>query len=132
MSQFSWVSEVRAHEIDVQGIVNNAYYLTYFDHVRTLHLKNLKIDWAKLSQEGYNLVLIQAEIKFLHPLRAFDSFEVRSILIRDGRLKLVFDQSVINQQDRLVCRGINTVVCVDSSRNKPIHLDKIANLESLS
>lgn len=28
MSSFLWRTQVRAHEVDSQGIVNNAYYLT--------------------------------------------------------------------------------------------------------
>lgn len=129
MEIFSWNSEVRAHEIDVQGIVNNAYYLTYFDHARTLHLREMGINWAQLSKEGLNLVLAETTIKFLSSLRAFDAFRVESQVSRDGKLKLLFNQTIFNMKDQIVCKGFSTIACVDSQRNKPIPIEKIGCLQ---
>lgn len=125
MDFFVWYNEVRAHEIDVQGIVNNAHYLSYFDHARTVHLNVLGMNWAQLSQEGLNLVLAHADIKFFAPLRAFDRFKVESLFRREGKLKLIFEQKIINEDSVLACSSINTVVCVDTKRNKPIAFDKL-------
>lgn len=124
MKPFVWKNEVRAHEVDVQGIVNNAHYLSYFDHARTLHLKEIGLDWSKLSSEGFDLVLTHTDIRFSHPLRTFDMFEVVSTLEREGRLKLMFRQRIFNTENTLICTGINTVVCVDRKRNRPISIEQ--------
>ena len=123
MTQSIWKNDVRAHELDVQGIVNNAHYFCYFDHARTLHLKEMNIDWERLSQKGLNLVLTHADIRFSHSLRAFESFEVITTLEKEGRLKLIFKQQIYNKAGTLICTGTNIVVCVDSKRNKPVAID---------
>lgn len=123
--EFSWTNEVRAHELDAQGIVNNAHYFCYFDHVRTLQMQALGFDWVQLSQRGFNLVLAKATIDFLKSLFAFDAFSIVSRLEPEGRLKLIFNQTLFNNQREPVCRGINTVVCVDKTRGKPITIDKL-------
>ncbi|RAP34884.1 hypothetical protein B1207_14415 [Legionella quinlivanii] len=123
--EFSWTSEVRAHELDAQGIVNNAHYFCYFDHVRTLQMRALGFDWVQLSQKGFNLVLASAAIDFLKSLTAFDSFTIVSRLEPEGRIKLIFNQTIFNNQQELVCRGMNTVVCVDKARGKPISIDRL-------
>lgn len=128
MKLFTWNNEVRAHEIDIQGIVNNAHYLSYFDHARTLHLQMLGLDWSKLSLEGFNLVLIETRLQFLQPLRAFQKFTVNSEVLRSGKLKLVFNQD-ITSNNKLVCKASSTVVCVTG--NKPIALDTLGNLSVL-
>lgn len=127
MNSFSWKGDVRAHEIDAQGIVNNAHYLSYFDHERTLHFKMLGVDWVALSQEGFDLVLVHSDIHFKHPLRAFDSFEVSSVLHCEGRLKMIFTQRIVNANNTLICSAINTVVCVDRARQKPIAIQQVMN-----
>lgn len=125
MEYFIWKGEVRAHEIDAQGIVNNAHYLSYFDHARTLYLKEFGVDWVALSGKGLNLVLVRSDIEFKHPLRPFDTFEITSTARQEGRLKLVFNQRIINSEKKLVCTGLNTVVCVDIERNLPVALHQV-------
>ncbi|KTC86661.1 acyl-CoA thioesterase [Legionella brunensis] len=127
---FTWNSEVRAHEIDAQGIVNNAHYLSYFDHARTLLLREYGIDWVKLSHDGFNLVLAHADIRFLHSLRAFQTFRVISTARREGKIKLLFDQTIVcTNNEKLICTAVNTIVCVDSKRNKPVSLELIKQFE---
>lgn len=43
-ASFVWNSEVRGYELDIQGIVNNAVYMQYFDHARIQHLLSKVID----------------------------------------------------------------------------------------
>lgn len=128
MNKYTWSSEVRAHEIDAQGIVNNAHYLCYFDQARTLHIRELGIDWVELSKQGLNLVLANANIRFLKPLRPFQSFEVSSSIEREGKVKLIFNQTISNSEGTLVCTGINTIVCVDNTSGRPVAIDKISGL----
>ncbi|WP_028389164.1 acyl-CoA thioesterase [Legionella fairfieldensis] len=127
-TEFSWKSEVRAHEIDAQGIVNNAHYFCYFDHVRTLHIKSLGIDWVQLSQEGYDFVLVHADIRFFKSLRAFQTFKITSKLSQEGKLKALFYQRLFNDDKQLVCEGKNTIVCVDRTRNKPIAINQFISM----
>lgn len=128
LHELSWNGEVRAHEIDAQGIVNNAHYFCYFDHVRTLQVKALGIDWVDLSKAGFDLVLVHAELSYHRSMRAFQCFQIKSCLEQVGKLKWVFDQQLFDAENQLVCKGLNTVVCLDRQRNKPVSFDKIYTL----
>lgn len=126
MSSYLWHGEVRTHEIDVQGIMNNAHYLHYFDHVRTLHLLEKGINWVTLSQNGLDIVLVETHLHFLKPLKAFDSFQVSSEVKPQGRIKLIFNQEIICNGITM-CSGTSTVVCIDRKRNKPIPMQEIVS-----
>ena len=129
MRNFSWASGVRAHELDTQGIVNNAYYFCYFDHARTLVIRDLGINWSDLSREGFNLVLAKAEIHYKSSLKAFDKFTVTTNIELEGKLKIIFHQEIINSESKVICIGKNTVVCVNAKTNLPIALQKIKELK---
>jgi len=129
MTLFIWKSEVRAHELDVQGIVNNAHYFCYFDHARTLVIRDLGVDWAALSQDGFNLVLAKAEIEYKSSLKAFQTFQVETTIELEGKLKLIFNQRIFNDEKRLICIGKNTVVCVNQTTSKPIAIQAIEGLK---
>lgn len=118
-----WHSEVRSHEIDVQGIVNNAYYFTYFDHARTLHFVQNGIDWSELSKKGYNFVLIHSDITFIKSLRPFQTFYIETHSDLAGKLRLMFYQELYcKENNSLICKSINTLACVDAKRNKPVRI----------
>ena len=124
MDEFIWQGEVRANELDPQGIVNNAHYLCYFDHVRTLQMKALEMDWVELSRKGFNLVRVHADIRFINSLRAFERFEVHSTFAQEGRLKLIFEQTIYCE-GRLICEAKNTIACVNTMLNKPVALKDV-------
>ena len=122
---FQWASEVRAHELDLQGIVNNAHYLCYLDHARTLYLKERGVDWSLWQQNGFSWVLTQVDIRFLRPLRVFDQFIVHSAVERVGPIKWVFTQEICcPARDEQNCRALSTVVCVNTRTNRAIAYEK--------
>ncbi|QBR83456.1 acyl-CoA thioesterase [Legionella israelensis] len=127
---FTWSSQVRAYEVDAQGIVNNAQYLSYFDNARTLQLMACGINWVELSHKGFNLILARAEIQFIKSLKAFQSFHIVSEVEQRGKLRLIFHQTLFVDNDTPACKGINTVVCVDNQRNKPVAIDTIFSVAS--
>ena len=121
MKSSVWNSEVRSHEVDCQGIVNNASYLNYFDHARSLNLKENDIDWHQSSKKGLNLVLSSSEIKFIRPLLPFDKFLIETKVSLSGKMKILFEQSVFDEgKKNLYCSSKNYVACFDSNTKKPI------------
>lgn len=85
---------VRDYECDLQGVVNNAVYLNYLEHARHRCLLDAGLDWARLHEQGCDLVLMRAEIDYLAPLRSGDRFIVGSRLGRGGRVRWVFEQEI--------------------------------------
>ena len=67
---YSWESEVRDYECDLQGIVNNATYQNYLEHARHLFLKAKGIDFAEVTARGIYLIVVRVEIDYRVPARA--------------------------------------------------------------
>ena len=86
--------EVRDYECDAQGIVNNAVYQNYLEHARHVFLKQNGIDFIALSKRGINLVVVRAELDYLHPLRYDDHFEVSVAMEKISRLRGCFQQTI--------------------------------------
>lgn len=116
---FTWQSEVRGYEIDLQGIVNNAVYLQYLDHARILYLMSKGVDWELCHKQGYNLVLHHVDLKFKHSLRQHDRFYVTTDVERQGRLKIVFHQSIIKEDNTVIADAKSTCVWVSTVTGKP-------------
>jgi len=94
--------KVRDYECDLQGIVNNAVYQNYLEHTRHEFLISKGVDFAELSRQGLNLVVIRAELDYKLPLKAGDKFYVGLNFSMKDRVRFVFDQ-VIHRNDDAVC-----------------------------
>lgn len=97
--QFSLNFEVRDYECDVQGIVNNAVYQHYLEHTRHVFLKQHGLDFAELSRQGIDLVVIRVELDYLYPLRPADRFFVGLNFERVSRLRFGFWQDIFRLPD---------------------------------
>jgi acyl-CoA thioester hydrolase len=95
--------EVRDYECDLQGVVNNAVYQHYLEHARHKWLESIGLDFAKLHEDGIDLMVARIEIDYKFPLRSRDNFVVQTGIEREGRLKLIFNQGIFRKPDnRLV------------------------------
>lgn len=116
-----WESEVRDNEVDLQGIVNNANYFIYMAHARHKYLREEGIDFAKMHEEGFNLVLVHSDISFKSSLKSGDEFIVTTTLNPNGKIRFDFVQDVIRKSDqKVVASAINTGVCISVSNNRPV------------
>jgi len=118
---FIWHDEVRGYELDIQGIVNNAVYLNYFDHVRVKQCEALGVDWSEWHHKGFDFVLYHTDITYKSALRAHEKFYITSKIERVSRLKLLFTQEIYRKpHNQLVAVAKNTVVCLDNKKNRPV------------
>lgn len=92
--------QVRDYECDIQGIVNNAVYQNYLEHTRHEFLKSRQVDFAKLANEGINLVVVRAELNYKRPLQSGDRFLVGLSLERESRVKFAFNQEILRLPDK--------------------------------
>lgn len=125
-SQFTWQSVVRSYEIDVQGIVNNAHYLNYFEHARAQVLLSCGIDVGNWHHQGLDLVIVHIDMAIKTSLRANQQFVVHTNINKQGKLRLVCEQHIIRTgDDALIAKAKNTVVCVSRERGKPVFPDAL-------
>lgn len=103
---------VRDYECDLQGIVNNANYQHYMEHTRHEFIKSLGISFAKLHDEGIDLVVVRVDLRFKQSLRSGDKFVCKLNMKKEG-LKYVFYQDIYRLPDNKLCnRGVVESVAV--------------------
>ena len=108
---------VRDYECDLQGIVNNAVYQNYYEHARHQFLLGKKIDFAKLHNEGIDLIISRIEIDYKYSLRSGDLFKVTVKTHKEGYLRLIFEQAIYKlPENKLVSHAKVTGVALNHGR----------------
>ena len=116
--RFRIAFQVRDYECDLQGVVNNAVYQNYLEHARHAFLKSRGIDFAALSAQGVNLVLVKAELEYKRSLKPGDTFEIRVHVEPEGRVRMVFVQEIVKDDGTLVLSARMTGTALDA-RGRP-------------
>jgi len=130
MEVFELEFEVRDFECDLQGIVNNARYLNYLEHTRHKYLLSKGIDFARLHNEGIDLVVSRIEIDYKYSLTSGDIFVVRLTTHKEGHLRMIFDQEVIKMPEgKLAVKA--KVIGVGLKNGRPIKIDSIPGFDNL-
>ncbi len=90
---------VRDYECDIQGIVNNSVYQNYLEHARHEFLHDLGLNFPKLCNDGIDAVVTRIEMDYKLPLKPRDEFIVKIGMHKQGRVRFVFDQSIVRKAD---------------------------------
>jgi acyl-CoA thioester hydrolase len=101
MEQYAYTLEmsVRDYECDMQGIVNNAVYQNYLEHVRHEYLKSIGVDFADYARRGINFVVVRIEMDYKLPLTSGDRFVVGLNMVRESRIRFAFHQDICHLPD---------------------------------
>jgi acyl-CoA thioester hydrolase len=106
--------EVRDYECDIQGVVNNAVYLNYFEHARHILLTEKAVSFTTLQAQGINAVVYSSKVNYLFPLRPGNKFAITTS-VTHSKLKLIFEQSLfLIENNKRCCEAIFEVVFLDS------------------
>jgi len=122
---FSLEFTVRDYECDLQGVVNNANYQHYLEHARHEFLVSKGVSFARLHEEGIDLIVSKVEIEYKYPLRSRDRFVVRLNIERAGNVRLLFIQEICRiPDDKLI--ALARVTGVATKNGKPVSPADIA------
>ena len=114
---FALEFSVRDYECDLQGVVNNAVYLNYLEHCRHEYLKTLGLDFARLHQQGYDLVVTRCELDYRSSLRSGECFVVRLQACQESLLRFAFVQTIHRlPNEDLVLNGKIIGTCLSGGR----------------
>ena len=122
--------EVRDYECDMEGIVNNAVYMNYIEHARHLFLKSKALNFAELTQQGIQLVVIRIEADYLHPLRSGDKFLVLTTVERVSKLRFGFLQQILRLPDDKLCLSAKVIGTSLSAEGQPKYFEEVERLFS--
>ncbi len=83
---------VRYSEVDWQGIVFNAHYLTYMDVAVTEYFRNMSIDYKRLAQEGkMDMALVKTTLEFKSSAMFDEELEIGTRISRLGNTSYCVD-----------------------------------------
>ena len=100
---FRYAQRVRYHECDPQGVVFNAHYLAYFDITLTELWREVGGYEAMIS-DGTDMVVAEATLRYLAPLRFDDEFDVALELTRIGETSIT-TAFRMEKDGELTCEG---------------------------
>lgn len=93
---FFWPTRVRYSEIDAQGVVFNAHYLTYFDTAITDYLRALPYAYGLGGDKaaGTDFHLVKSTVEYRAPIRFDQEIEVGVRTGKLGRTSAVFQLAI--------------------------------------
>jgi acyl-CoA thioester hydrolase len=114
---------VRFADTDLQGIVFNGNYLTYYDVAWTEYFRELGLTYQKMLDLNADTVLARTEIDFKSPAHFDDILEVYVRVAKIGNSSLIFNFEIYPEgQDRLVSAASSLYVCIDAKTLKPVRV----------
>ena len=120
--------EVRDYECDMQGIVNNAVYQNYLEHARHTFIKTKGLDFAEITEQGINLVLMRAELDYKRSLRSGDTFAITTRAEKVSKLKFAFYQTIIRQSDQQIVLEAKMTIASTNQAGRPVIFDQAHKL----
>ena len=103
------------HDTDCGNVVYYANYLKYFEEARTLYMEQKGFSVPALMQAGTFFVVARQEVEYKYPVRYADVITVDTKVAEISDIKIVFENTITNQNGRLCTKGKTTLVCVDKN-----------------
>ncbi len=88
MPPFRHTMRVRYSECDPQGVVFNAHYLMYFDHAMGELWREALGSYQAMVEAGTDMVVAEARVRFLAPLRFDEKFDLTAEVTRFGETSI--------------------------------------------
>jgi acyl-CoA thioester hydrolase len=125
---------VRYSEIDSQGIVFNAHYLTYFDTALTEYMRHVGYDYQRdLVERGVEFHVVKSLVEYRRPVRYDERIDIGVCLSRVGRSSLSWALGVFGAgSEDLRASGEIVWVCaaVGSHQSTPVPADIVERLRA--
>lgn len=114
---------VRFADTDLQGIVFNANYLTFYDVAWTEYFREIGLTWKEMIDSGVDTVLARTEMVFKSPAKFDEILEVHTRISKVGNTSLTFEFEIYPQnEDRLIGSASSLYVCVDPKTLKSMRV----------
>jgi acyl-CoA thioester hydrolase len=129
--------EVRYGDLDPQGHVNNAKYLTYFEQARVAYWIEMGFFSKDQSFMELGVILADVHITYFAPVYFGQKVKVGVHVIRLGNKSMTWEQNVVDvESGKELARGEMVVVAYDYRQEKTIPIpnewrEKITEFEGL-
>ncbi len=112
----------RYAEVDAQGVVFNAHYLTYFDVAHTEYMRAMHYDYkGEVARTGLDFHLVKSLVEYRQPLVFDQQIDVCVRAARIGRTSVtnLFEIHPADTDD-LLASGETVMVCADLASHRPV------------
>jgi acyl-CoA thioester hydrolase len=100
-TKFSYSWRVRFAEVDSQGVVFNAHYLTYLDTVLTEYMRYLGMDVSmNQTPKQHDFQLIKTTLEFKAPAKFDDELTVIVRTQKIGNSSIVFEANIFKKSNQ--------------------------------
>ena len=139
MSQFRFYHpiEVRYGDLDPQGHVNNAKYLTYFEQARIAYWIDMGFFTADQSFMEIGVILADVHLTYLAPVYFGQKIKVGVHVARLGSKSMMWEQNVVDiESGQEFAKAEIVIVAYDYRQEKTIPIpqgwrEKIVEFEDL-
>lgn len=114
---------VRFADTDLQAIVFNANYLTYYDVAWTEYFREIGYEWKDILALGVDTVLARTTMEFKSPARFDEVLEIHTRISKIGTTSLTFEFEIYPAgEERIIGSASSLYVCVDPKtlRSTPV------------
>jgi acyl-CoA thioester hydrolase len=119
--KFNHKLRVRFAETDLQGIVFNGNYLTYYDVAWTEYFRAMGMVWKDIVETGADTVLSRTTIEFKSPARFDEVLEIYARVSKIGNTSMTFDFEIYPEgEERLIGTSSSLYVCVGPQTLRPV------------
>jgi acyl-CoA thioester hydrolase len=129
--QFKFFADLRVRysEVDSQGIVFNAHYLTYFDTAITEYMRNINYDYHTLvSIRGLDFHIVKSTVEYLKPVGFDEIIEIGVTADRIGKSSLTWGLAIFKKGgSECLAKGEIVWVCsrVGTNKSHPLPEDLV-------
>ncbi len=114
---------VRFADTDMQGIVFNGNYLTYYDVAWTEYFRALGFEWKDLINLGADTVLARTTMEFKAPAHFDELLDVHTRVARIGNTSLTFEFEIYRHgEEQLIGTASSLYVCIDPQTLRPVRV----------
>lgn len=111
--------QIRWRDLDALGHVNNAVFITYFEHARLTYIRELlgpdaPVDPQTLLPVNFQFILAEVTCHYRSPVTLDDAPVVEVWVSQVGRKSFVFEYRMLDQRKgKLLAEGCSTQVWYD-------------------
>jgi len=139
MSEFLFYhpTEVRYGDLDPQGHLNNAKFITYFEQARVKYIVNLSLFGPDQSFMEIGVIVADIHIAYHAPVQWGDPVKVGVRTSHIGNKSMAMEQALVHcDTGQVLASGTVIVVAFDYAQNKSMRIpdewrEKISRFEGL-
>ena len=130
--------EIRYGDLDPQGHLNNAKFLTFFEQARIHYMIELGLFTRQQSFMEIGVIVADVHITYLEPVYFGQNVKVGVRVMKLGMKSMTWEQNVVDEDaDKELARGEVVLVTYDYKEEKTIPIpqswrQRITEFESLA